>query len=94
MLLEDLLMRCAPCGHPRVMMFTKVIRSPLKREMTNSPTPLGMAVGPTYKGVDADTDRTNECGLSKVRAKSGPEVVIDRTSARVDRARVDRRPVA
>jgi len=94
MLLEDLLMRCALRGHPRVVVFTKVIRSPLKREMTNSPTPLGMAIGPTYKGVDADTDSTNECGLSKVRAESRPEVVIDRTIARVDRARVDCRPVA
>src|SRR6516165_4840744 len=94
MLLEDVLMRCAFCGHPRVMVLTKVIRSPLERVMTNPPTPLDMAVGPAYKGVDADTDRTNECRLSKVRAESRPEVVIDRITARVDRARVNCRPMA
>ena len=94
MLLEDVFMRCAFCGYPRVMVPTKVIRSPLERVMTNPPPPLGMAVAPAYKGVDADTDRTNECRLSKVRAESRPEVVINRITARVDRARVNCSPMA
>ena len=81
-------------GHPRVMVCTKVIRSPLKRVVADPPTPLGMAVGFAYKGVDADADRTNQCRLSKVRAESRPEIVIDRTVARVDRARVNCRPMA
>ena len=76
-----------------MMVFTKVIRSPVKRVMTNPPTPLGMAVGLAHKGVDTDTDGTDECRLSEVRAESRPEVVVDRIAARIDRARVNRRPM-
>ena len=62
--------------------------------MTDSPTPLGMAVDPADSRINPDADRTNECGLSKVGAETRPEVVVDRITARVDRARVNGRPMA
>src|SRR3974390_3914253 len=94
MFVQDLTVRCALGRNARVMKRTQVIRSALERIMADPPTPLGVTVHPAHPGIDADADRTDKCRLSKVRAEARPEVVIDRIAGRVDRARMNGRPMA
>lgn len=78
--------------HIRVVVPAQDVGSPFQRVMTNSPTPLGVAIDLPGGRVHPDADGAYERRLAKIRAESGPEVVIQ-VRAAVDRAGMERKPM-
>src|SRR5215471_21087990 len=62
---------------PVLVVLAEDVRRPFQGMVANTPATLGVAVHLAHAGVDADAYRADKCGLTKVGAETGPEVVVD-----------------
>src|SRR6202035_5939456 len=86
-------MRCTGVRNLRVVVSTQDIRSPFERVMTNSPTPLGVAVDLTDTRIYPDANCAYESRLTEVGTKAGPEVVVQ-VRPSVERTGMQRQPMS
>ena len=77
----------------RVMVPTEDVGRPGEWMVADPPATLRMTVDLAHARIDADADGTDEGGFTKIRAESGPEVVIGVRST-VQGPSVEREPMA
>jgi hypothetical protein len=90
--LEDVLVRGTFVRYVRVMVTAQDVRSALEGVMADSPASLAVAVDLADTRVHAEADRRDECRLSEVGTKPGPEVVIE-VRPSMEGASVQREPM-
>ena len=89
---EDVLVRSALVRHLGVVMPTQDVRRPLECMVADPPAAFCVTIHLADAGIYAHAYGTDQSGLTKIRAETGPEVVIDIWSA-VEGPRVQREPV-
>ena len=78
--------------HFWVVMPTQDVGRPLECMVSDPPAAFRVAIDFAHAGIDAHAYGTDQGGLTKIRAETGPEVVIDIWSA-VEGPGVQREPV-
>ena len=86
-------MRSTVVRHRWVVMPTQDVRRPLERMVADPPAAFCVTIHLAHARIYAHAYGTDQGGLTKIRAETGPEVVIDIWSA-VEGPRVQREPVA
>ena len=89
---EDVLVRSAVVWHLWVVMPAQNVRRPLECMMADPPAALCVTIHLAQAGIQAHAYGTDQGGLTKIRAETGPKVVIDIWSA-VEGSRVKCEPV-
>ena len=92
MLGEDVLVRSTVVRRLRVVMPTQDVRRPLECMVADPPAAFCVTIHLAHAGIHAHAYGTDQGGLTKIRAETGPEIVIDIWSA-VEGPRVQREPV-
>jgi hypothetical protein len=85
-------MRSTVVRHIRVVMPAQDVGRSLEGMVADPPTALCVTVHLAYPGIHTHAYGADQSGLTEIRAKPGPEVVIEIWSA-VEGARVQREPV-
>ena len=85
-------MRSTMVWHLWVVMPAQDVRRPLEHMVADPPATFCVTVHLAHAGIDTHAYGTDQGGLTKIRAETGPKVVIDIWSA-VEGSRVEREPV-
>jgi hypothetical protein len=89
---QDVLVRSTVVRHVGVVMLAKYVRRSVEGMVAYTPAALCVTVHLAHAGVNTDGYGADQCGLAKIGAETGPEVVIEIWST-MECSRVKREPM-